>query len=318
MDSLIPLRVARIQEVALGVKAFELVHAEGLPLVPVEAGAHIELHLPNQLQRSYSLLNAPGEADHYEIAVHLSPDSKGGSRYLHEEARVGDVIPSSPLRNHFPLNEQAPHTCLIAGGIGITPLLAMAQRLTALGRSWELHCCARTPAHAAFAEQVQAMASASGNACHFHFDQVPGGAPLDIAALVKRRPGDTHFYCCGPKGMLESFESATSHCIERRHLEYFAAKAEAAVAGGFELALARSGLTLQVPKGRSILDVVLDAGIAVPVSCREGICGSCETKIVEGEADHRDALLSPQEQAQNKSMMICCSGAKTTRLVLDL
>lgn len=318
MDSLIPLRVARIQKVALGVKAFELVHAEGLPLVPVEAGAHIELHLPNQLQRSYSLLNAPGEAHRYEIAVHLSPDSKGGSRYLHEEARVGDVIPSSPLRNHFPLDEEAPHTCLIAGGIGITPLLAMAQRLTALGRSWELHFCARTPDHAAFAEQVHALAAASGNACHFYFDQVPGGVALDIAALVQRLPSQTHFYCCGPKGMLESFERATAHCIKRRHLEYFGAKAEAAVDGGFEIELARSAMTLQVPKGRSILDVVLDAGISVAVSCREGICGSCETKILQGEADHRDSLLSPQEQAQNKSMMICCSGAKSARLVLDL
>lgn len=318
MSTTIPLRVQRIHEAALGVKAFELTHADGLPLAPVEAGAHIELQLPQQLLRSYSLMNPPGETHRYQIAVHLTPDSAGGSRFMHETLQVGDVIPASAPRNHFPLDETAPHSCLIAGGIGITPMLAMAYRLTALGHSWELHYCARTPAHAAFAEEIRALAAASGNACHFHFDQVPGGQMLDLAALVRQLPAHTHFYCCGPKGMLAAFESATADCQERRHLEYFSAKADADVSGGFQIELARSGLTLDVPAGKSILDVVLDAGISVTTSCREGICGACETRILSGEADHRDALLSPQEQALQQSMMICCSGAKCAKLVLDL
>lgn len=318
MEAKIPLRVQRIEQVALGVKAFELTHAEDQPLLPAEAGAHIELQLADDLVRSYSLLNAPGETHRYAIAVHEAPGSAGGSRHMHDAVKEGDVILTSPPRNHFPLHESARHSCLIAGGIGITPLLAMAHRLSTIGRSWELHFCARTPAHAAFAKEAQALATSTGNACHFHFDQVPGGQTLDIAELVHTLPEDTHFYCCGPNGMLTSFEAATAHCPERRHVEYFSAKAEAAVEGGFEIELARSKLTLAVPPGCSILDVVLAAGISVTTSCREGICGSCETRILEGEADHRDALLSEEEQANNQSMMICCSGAKTRKLVLDL
>lgn len=318
MVTTIPLRVARIHDAASGVKAFELFHADGLPLAPVEAGAHIELHLSDRLQRSYSLLNAPGETHRYQIAVHFTPDSKGGSRYMHESLRVGDMVFASAPRNHFPLNESAGHSCLIAGGIGITPLLSMAHRLNALAHSWELHYCARTPAHAAFLAEVQTLVAAGANACHLHFDQVPGGRALDIGELVARLPSDAHLYCCGPKRMLESFEAATGNCPERRHVEYFGAKDDAAVAGGFSVELARSGLTLDVPPGHGILDVVLAAGISVPTSCRQGICGSCETRILEGEADHRDALLTPEEQAQNKSMMICCSGAKSRKLVLDL
>ncbi len=318
MDTKIPLRITSCRDEALGVKAFELVHAEGLPLAPVEAGAHIELHLADQLQRCYSLLNAPGETHRYQIAVHLSPDSKGGSKHVHKRWQVGEVVLASAPRNHFPLQESAAHSCLIAGGIGITPLLAMAHRLNALGRSWELHYCARTPAHAAFLDDVQRLAAHSGNACHFHFDHAPGGAPLNIAALVHSLPQETHLYCCGPKGMLESFEAATADRLERRHVEYFGARNEAALEGGFTVELARSKLVFNVPAGRSILDVVLDAGIEVPTSCREGICGTCETRILAGEADHRDALLMKEEQEGNRSMMICCSGAKSSRLVLDL
>lgn len=318
MQSNIPLRIQRIDEVAVGVKAFELIHAEGLPLAPAEAGAHIELQLPESLRRSYSLLNAPGETHRYQIAVHRTPDSAGGSRYIHESLQVGDVVLASAPRNHFPLHEAARHSCLVAGGIGITPLLSMAHRMNAAGLSWELHFCARTPAHAAFAEEVRALAVTTGNACHFHFDQVPGGQPLDIGAMVRSLPDDAHLYCCGPTGMLAAFETATAHCADRRHVEYFAAKAEAAIKGGFSIELARSKLTLDVPPGRSILDVVLAAGISVTTSCREGICGSCETRILEGEADHRDALLTEEEKLQNQSMMICCSGAMSRKLVLDL
>ncbi len=318
MESTISLRVRRIDDVALGVKAFELGRADGQPLAPADAGAHIELQLPGALMRSYSLLNAPGETHRYVIAVHRTPGGAGGSRHMHESVKVGDAIAASAPRNHFALDEAARHSCLIAGGIGITPLLSMAHRLNAKGRSWELHVCARTPAHAAFADEVRTLAAASGNTCHFHFDQVAGGQPLDIGALVRDRPDDVHFYCCGPAGMLASFEAATAHCTQRRHVEYFGAKSKAAVAGGFAVELARSKLTLEVPPGRSILDVVLEAGISVATSCREGICGSCETRILEGEADHRDALLSPEEQAQNRSMMICCSGARSRKLVLDL
>lgn len=318
METKTALRIARIQTVAEGVKCFELVPAAGAALAPFDAGAHIELQLPNQLVRSYSLLNAPGEQHRYLIAVHHSSTSTGGSRYLHESLQENDEVLASLPRNHFPLHEAATHSCLIAGGIGITPLLSMVHRLNALGRSWELHYGARTRTHAAFLAQLEALAQASGNRVHCYFDQEPGGQPMNLAALGQAAAPGTHLYCCGPRGMLEAFESATAHCRERAHVEYFSAKSEAALNGGFTVELARSGKTLQVPPGRSILDVVFDAGISVPYSCREGICGSCETRILAGEADHRDAVLSEAEQQANQSMMICCSGAKGAKLVLDL
>lgn len=320
MDTKTALRIERIQTVAQDVKCFDLVSVNETELAPFEAGAHLELQLPNHLARSYSLMNAPGERHRYQIAVHLSPASSGGSRYMHENLQENDVLLASLPRNNFPLDESdsVRHHCLIAGGIGITPMLSMAQRLNALGRSWELHYGARTPAHAAFAAEAQALAQASGNRAFFYFDQEPGGQPMDLAGLGAAALQDTHLYCCGPRGMLDAFELATSHCRERAHVEYFTAKSQAALEGGFTLELARSGLTLQVPRGRSILDVVFDAGISVPSSCREGICGSCETRILAGAADHRDALLSEAEQNANQTMMICCSGAKSTRLVLDL
>lgn len=316
------LRVERIQTVALGVKLFELVPADGANpdslLAPFEAGAHIELQLSPSLARSYSLLNAPGERHRYQIAVHLCPHSAGGSRAMHESLRAGDVLQASLPRNHFPLNETAARSCLVAGGIGITPLLSMAHRLNALDKPWELHYCARTAAHAAFADEIRALAAASGQSAHLYFDQEPGGQALQLAALAQRTAPGTHLYCCGPRGMLDAFEQATAHCRDRAHVEHFSAKAEAALQGGFTLELARSGRTLQVPPGRSILDVVQAAGISVPSSCREGICGSCETRILAGQADHRDALLSSAEQEANESMMICCSGARSEKLVLDL
>lgn len=312
------LRVERVQTVAKDVQLFALASANNEPLPPFDAGSHIELQLPNGLARSYSLLNAPGTVEQYLIAVHKSPSSVGGSIFLHEKVAEGDVFQSTAPRNLFALHEGAAHSCLIAGGIGITPLMAMAQRLSQLGRTWELHYCARTPEHAAFVSELTELAAQSEGTVHFYFDQVSDGKALDINQLVQTAGPNTHFYCCGPVGMLNAFEAATADCSERAHMEYFSAKSEAALEGGYEVVLSRSGLSLPVPAGSSILEVVTQAGINVLTSCREGICGSCETTILEGEADHRDAILSPDEQAEHKTMMICCSGAKSARLVLDL
>lgn len=318
MSYSLPLRIHAIDTPAQDVRMFTLRHAQDMLLPAFTAGAHIELKLTSELARSYSLLNAPGETHQYQIAVHNSPTSKGGSRWMHENLQMGQVVHCTEPRNHFPVNEQAEHSCLIGGGIGITPLMAMAKCLSALGKSWELHYCTRTPSHAGWMQELQALASEGNNTVTFHFDQVPGGQPLDLKATVKAASVQTHFYCCGPSGMLQAFEAATAHCLERSHVEYFSAKSEAALDGGYEIELVRSGMCLKVPSGRTILDVVTDAGINVLTSCREGICGSCETRLISGEADHRDAVLSPAEQAANESMMICCSGARSARLVLDL
>lgn len=319
MEHNILLKVASIKDVALDIREIELVSADQNFILPnFEAGAHIEIKLKDDLYRSYSLANDCAETHRYVLAVHRSPDSKGGSSYIHQSLKVGDLIFSTPPRNNFPLDESTDQYVLIAGGIGITPILAMAYRLNALGKKWTIHYCARTKQHAAYQDQLTELSQKSANQVKYYFDHEPNGQSLDLVGLAKNTAAESHFYCCGPKGMLNAFEDATAHRKDTAHLEYFSAKEEAALDGGYEIELAKSNLILKVPAGKSILDVVFEAGISVPSSCREGICGSCETAILCGEADHRDALLSNEEKESNQTMMICCSGAKSKKLILDL
>lgn len=313
------MRVQAMRYEAEGVLSFELWPLEPRILPPVEAGAHIDLKLGNGLLRSYSLCNAPGETHRYVVGVALDPVSRGGSRYMHEQLRPGDRVEMVGPRNHFALNESVSHTVLVAGGIGITPLWAMAQRLQSLGRSWRLHYAARSATHAAFVEDLRQLAP---HAVHTHFDDECGGRLLDIRAIAEAGPPGTHFYCCGPVPMLRAFEEATTHLPrDQMHLEYFKAPesppAAADAAQSFEVELARTGRVLQVGPGRSILDEMLDVGIEVPYSCMEGICGSCEIKLLAGEADHRDMVLSDAQKKAGNSIMVCCSGARSHRLVLD-
>lgn len=195
----------------------------------------------------------------------------------------------------------------------------MVRRLNALGRPWRLHYAARTRGHAAFRDTLQQLADAGQGTVELRFDQEPGGRPLDLAAIVRDLPDGAHVYCCGPTGMLTAFEAATAALPpERVHVEYFAAKEAAATAGGFRVTLHRSGRSLDVRPGQTILDCLIAAGVEPPWSCREGVCGTCETRVIDGIPDHRDLVLSPQDHAANDRMMICCSGAKTATLVLDL
>ena len=319
MEHNILLKVASIKNVAHDIREIEFVAADTSVALPrFDAGAHIEIKLTEDLYRSYSLANDCSETHRYVIAVHHSPESKGGSAYIHQSLQEGDVVWATSPRNHFPLDETTHEYVLIAGGIGITPILAMAYRLNALGKQWTLHYCARTQQHAAYQDALAELSKSSGNTVQYYFDQEPNGQSLNLAELVKNTAVESHFYCCGPKGMLNAFEDATAHRKDTAHLEYFSAKEDAALEGGYEIELAKSNLILRVPAGKSILDVVFEAGISVPSSCREGICGSCETAILCGEADHRDALLSDEEKISNETMMICCSGAKSKKLVLDL
>jgi len=297
---------------AAAITSYELRPAEGTELPPFTAGAHIDLTLPNGLIRSYSLVNRQSERHRYVIAVQKDRASRGGSKWVHENFRVGDLVSINGPRNNFPLEESAERSIFIAGGIGITPILSMMARLTELGREWELIYCARTRAVAAFVDIL------TGNV-RFNFDEEPGGRMLDVGAVVAAAPPNAHLYCCGPLPMLSAFEAATASLPrERVHVEYFTAKEPPAVEGGFRVLLARSGREFVVPAGKTILDTLLDAGLDVPYSCMEGVCGTCETKVLEGVPDHRDLILTEEEHAAGKSMMICCSGAKTERLVLDL
>jgi vanillate O-demethylase ferredoxin subunit len=319
MVSTLQLRVRALTWEAEGVLGIELVPPQrGTLLPPFEAGAHVDLHLPGGLVRSYSLLNAAGERTRYCIAVHRAPSSRGGSRWLHDTLRVGDGLTVGTPRNLFALDAQAPLSVLIAGGIGITPLLAMARQLTATGRRWVLHHAARDRAHAAFQDTLHDLARAGAGQVHWHFDD-EAGAVLDVAAIVQALPADAHVYCCGPQPMLEAFERATATLPrERVHLEYFGGAGTPATGGGFSLRLRRSGRTVPVAAGQTILAALQGCGIEPLHSCGEGVCGTCEVAVLAGTPDHRDRVLSDAEKATNTRMLICVSGSKTPELDIDL
>ncbi len=308
---------------AQGIVGLELVPLPPATSLPAfSAGAHIDLHLPTpqgEMVRSYSLLNDPSETHRYRLGINRDVKSRGGSSYVHSNLRVGDTLTIGAPRNHFPLDESAPHNVFIAGGIGLTPMLSMIARSQALGTPWTLYYAARTRAHAGFLDWLESEAGRSGGQVVLNFDQEPGGRMLDLGAVVAALPAGAHVYCCGPVPMLEAYEKATAGLpAERVHMEYFAAKDAPATDGGFTVELARSHKTLQVPAGKSILDCLIEIHAEPPYSCREGVCGTCEVKVLEGTPDHRDMVLSDSERAANDRMMVCCSGACSSKLVLDL
>lgn len=287
---------------------------DGSTLPAVTPGAHISLMLPNGVERQYSLTNYGDALTEYVVGVKLDPASRGGSLFMHNQLRVGTEIKVEGPINNFPLVEDAEHVVLLAGGIGVTPLYCMAQRMVELGRSWEMHYSTRSRADAAFLKELEQLSQV-----HFHFDEEEDGKFLDVPGIVAKVPQNAHLYCCGPKPMLEAFEKACEgRPSDHIHVEYFTPKYEAADEGGFTVVLARSGKEVVVPEGKTILQVVRDAGVDVPFSCEEGICGACETRVIEGIPDHRDSILTDSERAENATMMICCSGSKGPRLVLDI
>lgn len=318
-ENILEVRVKRITYEADNINSYELVPSAGGDLVPFTAGGHIDLHLPNGMIRSYSLVNDQRERHRYVVAVNKDKDSRGGSQFVHDNIRAGDLITVSHPRNNFTLHEAAEHSVLIAGGIGITPLLSMVRRLEQLGRSWELFYAARTRRAAAFLDECNALRSNVHLNLHVDVDDERAGRVFDIAGIVDKAPAHAHLYCCGPVPMLEAFEAATAgRPAENVHVEYFQAKEAPALEGGYEVTLARSKRTIAVEAGKSILDALLDAGIHANYACTEGVCGTCETRVLEGIPDHRDQFLSKEEQATNQTIMICCSGSKSKMLVLDL
>jgi len=318
-EAIIQVLVKRISYEAETINSYELVVPGGGELAPFTAGAHIDLHLPNGMIRSYSLVNDQSERHRYFVAINKDAASRGGSKFIHETVRVGDIMRISPPRNNFALREDASHSVLIAGGIGITPILSMIRRLESLERSWELHYAARTRAGAAFVDELSSLHSGNSSNLHLNFDHEPAGRRFDLAGIVASAPVSAHLYCCGPAGMLQAFSAAAAgRPAERVHVEHFKADERPAVEGGFEVRLARSNRTMPVPAGKTILDVLVEAGVAPNYACEQGVCGTCETRVIEGTPDHRDLYLSREDHAANKTMMICCSGAKSRTLVLDL
>lgn len=311
----VPMRLHRIEHLAERCCEFEFRPVDRDAPSPAPAGAHVRLHLPDGSERAYSVTNPDERVPRYCVAVKRLHDSRGGSRWLHEHARVGMVIPVTGPIDGFPLHEDAPHSVLFAGGIGITPLWSMVQRLEVLGASWSLDYGASGPEHLAFDVPLRRF----GNRVTRIVPGACGPDTIDFAARVAAAPAGSHFYCCGPPGMIDAFRAATAHLpSERCHVESFEPAAAPAVAGGFVVRLARSGVEVMVPAGSTVLDALQAAGHDPPHSCGQGVCGTCETVVLEGEPDHRDTVLTPDERASNRTMMICCSGSRGPRLVLDL
>jgi ferredoxin-NADP reductase len=319
--TLIDVIVKAITNEALGINSWEFRPVNGGELPSFTVGSHIDLRLSERLVRSYSLCNSQDDRHRYVVAISKDPQSRGGSKFVHETLKAGDKIKISPPLNNFALVEDAKHTVFFAGGIGITPIWSMIQRLESLGRLWEIHYSARTREMCAFKEQLDVLEKQKPGRVHFNFDQEPSGKISDLRALISETPAEAHLYCCGPTPMLKSFEAAArdiGRSAANIHVEYFTSKEEAAVDGGFTVVLRQSNKSFVIPPGKTILDTLLDNNIDVTFSCMQGACRSCETTVLEGIPDHRDAVLSEGERESNKTMMICCSGSKSATLVLDL
>ena len=291
----------------------------GQNLVPFQPGSHIDLHLPGNLIRSYSLANDSQETHRYLLGILKEKSSRGGSVYVHEQLRVGMQLTISEPRNNFPLNEEADHSVLIAGGIGVTPILSMAKRLQALGKSFEILALGRSRNAFAFADDIAELKCP----VHWHFDDASNGPP-NLHDLLQARPpkGNAHYYACGPAAMLDAFEMACQTLgYAHHHIERFAAvevKAADDARQSFTVELRKSGKTFEVTPDTNLHQQLTQRKINVPFSCEEGICGACETQVLEGIPDHRDMVLSSAEQASNRVMMVCVSGCKSERLVLNL
>lgn len=312
------VRVALRQQLADDIIGLRLEAADGGPLPAATAGAHIDLTLPGGHVRQYSISNAPCTRA-YELGILRDPRSRGGSAAAHAAVQQGDQLQISPPRNLFPLHGADRRVRLFAGGIGITPIIAMADALQVKHTPFTLHYCSRSKARAAFLGRLAAAPYA--DVVQLFHDDTPGGSGFDAAtALAAPQPGDA-VYVCGPNGFMDHV-LATARGLgwqaSALHSERFGAAPPAADAGSFDLVLARSHRTLRVGSDESALSALLAAGIEVPMSCEQGICGSCLTRVLEGEPEHRDVFLTEAERAANHCFTPCCSRARGRRLVVDL
>lgn len=313
------LLVRAIRMQAEGIHAFELVHPDGDELPPVQAGAHVDVHLPGGVSRSYSLAGNPLDRSCWTLGVLYESSGRGGSRAMHESVRVGAPLTVGWPRNVFTLAETARHTILLAGGIGITPLKAMAHTLATCGDSFELHYCAKTLKHAAFLSELNAIVPAGH--LHLHHDGGDTSKSFDIAGLLANPDPDTHVYFCGPAGFMKACAQATQHWSEGTvHSEHFKApdqpRSTEVPVGSFEVKLARSGGSVLVAHDQTIVRALELAGHRIPTSCLSGLCGTCKVDYLEGEVDHQDYILSDEEKKH--CMTACVSRATSSWLVLDI
>ena len=299
------------------IRVITLRDANGAPLPAHTAGAHLEFDLGDLGTRSYSLIDWPEDArpaTAWRIAVQREDAGQGGSMQMHK-FQAGDKITATPPANDFKLGEHAGPALLLAGGIGITPLISMASALAAAGRPFALHYSARTRAAMGFSA---ALTEAFGDRVTFHYDDA---APLDLAALVDGIDPATHLYVCGPKGMIEAARAAANAAglpDDQIHFELFSTPQPQEGDSEFEVEIASTGEVFTIPPGRSIIEVLEEGGVDLIYDCQRGDCGICQTEVLEGIPDHRDVVLSDAEKSEGKLMQICVSRAKSAKLVLDL
>ncbi|WP_083245614.1 PDR/VanB family oxidoreductase [Paraburkholderia nodosa] len=316
-DSTLMVRVAARREEADGIVGFDFVDIDDRDLPPFDAGSHIDVYVPGGPVRQYSLCNAPAERHRYQIAVLRDAASRGGSQGIHDAVSEGDAIRIGVPRNHFPLARTDAKPLLLAGGIGVTPILCMAEQLAAAGEAFEMYYCARSKSRAAFTERIAVSMWADN--VQYHFDDEHGR--LDLNVLLAGVGTERHLYVCGPQGFMNAvLDTARSlgWSDDRLHYEYFAAGQSLGDGASFDVRLARSGRVVSIAADCTVTQALAAAGVDVPVSCEQGICGTCITRVLEGEPDHRDLFLSPEEQARNDQFLPCCSRAKSRVLVLDL
>ena len=312
------VKIARKFPVAADICGFELVHCEGMPLPPFSAGAHIDIHLPHGLVRQYSLCNSPQESHRYVIAVLREVNSRGGSVAMHA-LEEGGLLEISEPKNHFPLHAEARHSLLLAGGIGITPIASMAEALDHAGASFELHYCTRSAERTAFRDRYSELRFA-GRA-HLYFDDARDRGGVRLDSILARPAPDTHLYVCGPAGFIATvIETAKAAGWDDAnvHREFFGAAAGQTGGGAFQVKVSSTGRVIDVAPDTTVVAALAQAGVEVATSCEQGVCGTCLTRVLSGEPEHRDAYLTDEERASNDQFLPCCSRSRSPLLVLDL
>ena len=303
-----------------GICTFELARLLGSRLPQFSAGSHVDVYVRDGLVRQYSLCNDPSETDRYLIAVLRVADSRGGSIAMHDDVQEGDVIEISEPKNHFPLANGAKRSLLVAGGIGVTPLLCMAERLANAVSEFELHYCTRSPERTAFLARIRE--SSFADRVKFHFSDGPPEQKFDLEAIIRAQTTRTHLYVCGPQGFMDAvLGCAQRHgwAQERLHREYFSSNVMASPDDTeFDVRIASTGKLYRIERDQTVVAALARHGIQIPTSCEQGACGTCLTRVLDGAPDHRDVYQTDEERRRNDQFTPCCSRAKTPVLVLDL
>lgn len=310
------VRVAGKFDLAPGICMLELVHPQGQPLPAFDAGAHVDVALPGGHVRQYSLCNAPSERHRYLLGILRQADGRGGSQAVHDSVHPGDMLSISEPKCHFALVDEASESVLLAGGIGITPILAMAEHLSAHGRAFSFDYFCRSAGAAAFLDRIAGAPWAAR--ARTHFDDQGGG---DLAAIIGAAHAGKHLYVCGPTGFLDAALAAARRLgwsEAHLHREYFSNETAEGGGDAFDIQIASTGTIIRVASGQSITAALETEGITVPTSCEQGVCGTCVTRVLAGTPDHRDLFLTDEEHAANDCMTVCCSRSSSPLLVLDL